>query len=77
MTHELKIWPEYFVAVERGNKCFELRKDDREFQVGDYIKLREYDPREQRYTGEARTRRVFYILRDSPGLEKGYCILGL
>ncbi len=43
-THELKILPEYFKEVLLGNKNFEIRKNDRNFQVGDYVELREYDP---------------------------------
>jgi len=43
VTHELKILPQYFRELYRGNKTFELRKDDRDYQVGDYLVLREYD----------------------------------
>ena len=35
--HELKILPEYFVAVRDGIKKFEVRKDDRPFEVGDIL----------------------------------------
>lgn len=78
MTHDLKTWPEYFFYVNRGLKCFELRKDDRPFAVGDFVKLNEWDPRSQSYTGRTHMRQIFYILRGAvPGLEAGYCILGL
>jgi hypothetical protein len=42
--HELKIWPQFFRAVLNGSKTFELRKNDREFQSGDEVVLREWDP---------------------------------
>jgi hypothetical protein len=46
MKHELKIWPQYFCRVEDGSKTFEVRKNDRGFQPGDVVVLREYDPTE-------------------------------
>jgi hypothetical protein len=44
MLHELKIWPQYFDAVMTGRKNFEVRKNDRGFQAGDVVILREWDP---------------------------------
>ena len=76
--HELKISPEYYEAVRRNNKRFELRKDDRDFKVGDMIRLFEYKDGE--YTGRMTAiYKIKYILRNCPeyGLAEGYCILGL
>ena len=47
--HELNILPQYFWAVACRGKCFELRKDDRNFQIGDWIKLCEF--KDNTYTG--------------------------
>lgn len=41
-TIELKIAPKYFAEVYVGRKTFELRKNDRDFQVGDFVRLREW-----------------------------------
>lgn len=60
--HELKTWPEFFDAVWRGVKTFEVRKDDRGFAVGDMLLLREYDAEADTYSGRWLTTQVTYIL---------------
>lgn len=74
--HELKISPKYYDAVISNIKHFELRKDDRDYKVGDFIVLREYENGE--YTGRETRFQIEYILRDCAeyGLMDGYCILG-
>lgn len=44
MDHELKIWPQYYARVDDGSKTFEIRENDRNFQFGDTVTLREWDP---------------------------------
>ncbi|CZX05907.1 DUF3850 domain-containing protein [Enterobacter hormaechei] len=52
VTHNLKIWPEYFAAVRDGLKRAELRWNDREYQAGDILDLCEWDPNEEAFTGD-------------------------
>lgn len=47
MKHELKIWPQYYCRVADGSKTFEVRENDRGFQPGDSVTLREWDPEPQ------------------------------
>lgn len=81
--HELKTWPEFFEAILDNRKMFELRKNDRNFKVGDTLRLREYQPAaagEGTYTNRELDVRVTYILAagDWPmAVQKGYVILGI
>ena len=75
MTHELKILPEYFQPVFDGTKNFEIRKDDRQYQVGDILILRETNGHS--YTGREVRVVVTYILRDRNYNKEGYCTMGI
>ena len=51
ITHDLKIWPEHYDAIKRGDKTFEIRHTfDRNFKVGDTLILREWNPTTEEYT---------------------------
>jgi hypothetical protein len=43
--HELKTWPIVFQAVWTRRKSFEIRLNDRGYQAGDTVTLREFDPK--------------------------------
>ncbi|MEB4784825.1 DUF3850 domain-containing protein [Paenibacillus jamilae] len=75
--HELKIWPEYFQAVWDGTKPFEVRKNDRAYQVGDMLVLLEWDPVKNEWTGSGICKRVTYILDNPNFVKEGYVIIGL
>jgi ASC-1-like (ASCH) protein len=59
--HQLKIHPEYFQAICEGEKTFEIRRNDRDYQVGDELFLNEFDPEKQKYTGRREKVIVSYI----------------
>jgi hypothetical protein len=75
----LKTWPAFFSATEAGIKPFEMRRDDRQFRVGDVLELCEFDPDGGAYTGRVVRRRVTYVMRGKPafGLKAGYVVMGL
>lgn len=77
MNHDLKITPDYFQAQLSKIKTFEVRFNDRDFKSGDTVNLHEYLPNDQRYTGAKLSFKITYVLKDFPGITKGYCILQL
>lgn len=77
-THELKTWPEYFDAIAKGDKTFDVRKNDRGFQIGDVLILKQWDNTKNEYTGSEITTKVTYVLKGGQfGIEEGYCVLGI
>ena len=77
MTHELKILPQWFADVNSGKKNFEIRRNDRDFKVGDLLCLKEYE--KGRYTGNEVIREIEYIYKGDGtyGLSADFCILGM
>lgn len=78
MTHDLKVWPEFFDPLLKGEKRFELRKEgDRIFHVGDTLRLREWS-RATGYTGRELSMDVTYLFSGPLfGLEHGYVCMSL
>lgn len=77
LTHELQLWPACFAAVNDGSKPFDVRENDRNFQVGDRLLLREFDPDTEQLTGHTLTRWVSYVLQGGLfGIQPNWCVLG-
>ena len=78
VCHELKTWCEYFEEVFMGRKTFELRKDDRGFEVGHFLILKEWDHVKGEYTGRSLARRIRYVLKGGQfGLQEGFVIMSI
>lgn len=77
MTHELKILPGYFEKVVSGEKTFEIRKNDRDFEEGDTLLLKEWDQITEQYTGREIGVVITYILDDETYLQPDYVALGI
>jgi hypothetical protein len=75
-THKLKTWTEYFKKVVSGEKTFEIRKNDRDFQIGDTVILEEWNAHSG-YTGKSFTFEISYLLQDyEPALNSEYVVMG-
>lgn len=85
--HILKTQPAYYDAIKRGEKMFEVRRDDRGFQKGDILVLQRLNERwnphevETDINGVARHEmrfRIKYILTGGQfGLAPGYVVMQL
>jgi hypothetical protein len=90
-THYLKSHPLYFMLVKMDKKSFEIRKNDRDFRVGDKIVLCEWDPSLARdrpsegYTGSTRTGEIVSMVPSGNGISgcadeaivPGFVVLGM
>lgn len=74
-VHEIKLGAEFFDDVLKCKKTFEVRKDDRDYQVGDLLVLKEFKNGEE--TGRICKRCVGYILKDYNGVMDGYCVMAM
>jgi len=83
-SHELKCDPGTFQVVLEGRKGWEMRKDDRDYQVGDAVVLCETTKTGEElaagapllYTGRKAEGTVTYKLTGY-GLRDGWCILSI
>lgn len=76
--HELKTQTEYFQAVERGDKFFEVRKNDRNYQTYDMITLVEVVGPDEIKTGRhLGSFEITYVLSGGKfGIDPAYCVIG-
>lgn len=87
--HCKKIKKEYYQEIVNGNKTFEIRKNDCDYQVGDLIKFEVIDEDlpgnyaawgiQNGWKYENALWKITYILQDVPeyGLKNGYCIFSI
>ena len=83
--HELKTDPELFDDAYYGERTFEVRFNDRNFQTRDILWLRrtQYTGEQMRsgspliYCGRSITAIVISVSSGGYGLKEGWCILGI
>lgn len=77
-THNLKILPPFFNSVIEGQKTFEIRFNDRDFQVGDRVELNEFSKKDKQLTGRSVMAEVGFVFKGSEyGIKEGYCVFSL
>lgn len=76
MIHELKIKDKYFNAIIQREKTFEVRKNDRNFKVGDLLALNEIRDDGQ-YTDNCVFLKVVYLLDNPDYCKEGFVVMGL
>ncbi len=84
--HTLKTDPAVFQAVWDDKKTYEIRKNDRDYQVGDVVVLRElvntgddmqFCGKPLAYTGRTISNTISHVLKDQYGVARGWAILSL
>jgi hypothetical protein len=83
-VHHLKSWPQYFKPIKEGQRTHELRRNDRDFHVGDTMILAEFDPNTKEYTGEVCEVEITSMTSmnqpcavSSEALDPAFCILSI
>lgn len=88
--HDLKCWPSVFAALLDGSKTFEFRRNDRDFAVGDVLRLREWDPavhnaagsldtfaQNKAYGRELRVRVTYIAHGGRWGIPENFCVMAI
>lgn len=73
--HLLKIAPEYFTAIVDGRKKFEVRLNDKNFQVNDILLLSEWC--NGMYSGRVITAKITYTLKDTSFVKEGFIVMSI
>ncbi len=77
MHHVIKSHTNNFNLIVTGWTTADVRKNDRDYHVGDTITLQCFNPRLKTYSGQETTVKVTGVIEKIPGLERGYCVLSL
>lgn len=78
MHHDLKAHPDSFELIALRQSQVQLRRNDRDFKVGDTCTFYEWQPTHQRYTGRRTVLMpIAIILEKHEGLTDGWCLIVL
>ena len=73
VAHVLKIESQHFEPLKAGLKTAELRPNDRDYKVGDWLILHEYH---NGYTGQQVARKVVHVA-DVDSIAPGYVLMSV
>lgn len=71
VLHHLKSWPENFLNL---NDSVQIRRNDRQFSVGDYVKLIE-TTKDGKPTGPCQLGVIKCVIGNAEGLKEGFVAL--
>lgn len=78
-AHEIKIWKQYADDILSGKKVFEIRKNDRDYQVGDILQFKVTDqdgvPKDDHDLN--RTPYEITYIHSGLGLQEGYVVMSI
>jgi hypothetical protein len=83
-THVVKSWPKFFSHISAGIRTHELRRNDRDYRLGDRLELHEYTPETGTYTGQVCTVEITSLTStqetcavSGEALNRDFCILSV
>jgi ASC-1-like (ASCH) protein len=77
MIHEIKILKNYADRILSGEKDFEVRLNDRDYQKGDILKFTVLTQKDGLVIADYDLKRRIKYIHTGLGMEKDYVILGL
>ena len=82
--HRLKSWPVFFQAIVNGARTHELRRNDRNYKIGDKLVLCEFDLTKSEFTGASCELEITSITSaeepcavSEEALNRNFCILSI
>ena len=77
MIHKIKLQKEFADAVLSGDKCFEIRLNDRGYQKGDKVQFKVMDGSiHMHHDLEKKTYIITYVI-NGWGLKNGFVVFGI
>jgi hypothetical protein len=76
-THILKTLPKFFSAIKTGDKTFECRLNDRGYQVGDTLILKEWSQSDGFTKNFERVKVTYCLSSKDYGVRDGYVVMAI